>query len=582
MERRLAAIMFSDIVGYSRLMELDEDGTIARLKAQRDAIFAPCISTHGGRIVKSIGDGLLVEFPSAVEAVKCAVDIQTSVSNESDYAPGERRFAYRIGISLGDILIDEGDTFGSGVNIAARLERLAKPGGLCISDITYDQLGGPLNLKFEDGGEQKIKNISRPVRIWHWTDKAVDQSALAAEPAMRATRPSIAVLPFRSATGASEQDPFAAGISEDIRTALSKYRLFLVSSGSSAATFDTGSINVKSVGRDLAVRYVVIGSVRRSGDRVRVNAQLAETERGANIWAERYDGDLIDVFDVQDTITRSIVTSIAPEISDAEHARALQRQPESLDAWELFHRGMWHAYRLTPEDLSKADQFLRQSIEADPNFAAAWSGLSFVVQHRAAFGWSQNKEARWSETLEVAKGALALDPQDALAHAVIARALLADRRIEPAMEAAGRALRFNENSSFANVTSAMALLSLDRASEALERIEQALRLSPRDPLRWTFEIARGCSLAKLERYPEAEAALQSASMYDSAGFWPHVHLANLYVLMGRLVEARAAVAEALKRNPGLSISHFVNYSALLSDASRAEYVENLQKSGLDD
>ncbi|MGI9521152.1 MAG: adenylate/guanylate cyclase domain-containing protein, partial [Hyphomicrobiaceae bacterium] len=413
MERRLAAILLIDIVGYTRLIGLDENGTIALQKAHREEVIAPRIALHAGRIVKSTGDGLLVEFASVVDAVQCAVHVQRDLAKRDIEAPVDRRIVYRIGINLGDIVIEDGDILGDGVNIAARLEGLAKPGGICISDTVHQHISGKIDVVFSDAGHYDLKNVSHPVRAWQWTANGANTVANAEQDQQilpHLTKPSIAVLPFNDPSG--DEDHFATGISEDLSTALSKYRSFFVTARNSTLTYGVKSEDMEIIGRQLGVRYVVTGSVRRGGPRIRVTAKLIEASSGNNMWADRFDGELTDIFDLQDQITRTIVTAIMPELGDAEHARALRRAPENLDAWELYHRGMWHAHRLTKIDLLEADNLLRKSIDLDPNFAAAQSGLAFVVQHRTAFGWSKHKEQRWSETLQLAQNALAIDPRD--------------------------------------------------------------------------------------------------------------------------------------------------------------------------
>jgi len=582
-ERKLTTIFAADVVGYSRLMGEDEAGTLARLKSLRKELVQPKIAGGRGRIVKLMGDGLLAEFPSVVEAVRCAVDIQQDMAGREAGLPDERRIRLRIGVNLGDIIVEGSDIYGDGVNVAARLEGLAEPGGICISGKVYEEVRNKLPTAFEDLGEQEVKNIREPVRVYRWTDAAVDpvpDMAGAKAGLPLPDKPSIAVLPFDNMSDDPEQEYFADGMAEDIITALSKYRSFFVSARNSTFTYKSSAVDVKQVGRDLGVRYVLEGSVRRSGNRVRITAQLIEAESGNHIWAERYDREMADLFDLQDEITQSIVTTVIPELTDAEHARGIRKPPENLDAWELYQRGMWHAYRLTETDLSEAEDLLRKSIAMDPTFAAPWSGLGFVLQHQTAFGWTKENTSRWPEALQAAREAIMRDERDALAHAVMARILVAEDKVSQALRSAQRAVEHNENSSLANMTLSMALVAAERAPEALSHIDRALRLSPRDPLRWTHEIVRGYTLMVQVRYDEAKQSFESSALYNNAGFWPYVHLAHLYVLMGQIEEARAAVRDALALQPDLTISHFVTFSALVGKRSLESYANNLKLAGL--
>ena len=344
MERRLAAILLTDMVGYSRLMGLDEEGTIARQKAHREEIIDPNLSAHGGRIVKTTGDGLLVEFPSVVDAVKCAVEVQEVMAGRDTDVPDDRRIQYRIGINLGDIVIDGDDILGDGVNVAARLEGLAKPGGVCISGTVYDQLAGKVDFDFEDAGEQAIKNVPRPVRVWHWhTGQDVRRSNDVSEPPALPNKPSIAVLPFDNMSGDPEQEYFADGMTEDIITELSRFEDLFVISRNSSFAYKAQQTDAKAVAHELGVHFILEGSVRKAGQRVRITAQLINGQDGGHVWAERYDGALEDVFDLQEQVTSQVVGSIWPQItgelswSESDVAKVLLVPPMNLHGrrWKL-------------------------------------------------------------------------------------------------------------------------------------------------------------------------------------------------------------------------------------------------------
>ena len=350
-ERRLTAILAADVAGYSRLMGVDEEGTLAALKMLRREVADPKIKEHRGRIVQTTGDGLLSEFASVVDAVRCAVEVQREITARNTGVPNERRIDFRIGINLGDIIIDENDIFGDGVNVAARLEALAEPGGICVSRVVRDQVRDKLAISFEDMGEQQVKNIARPVRAY----RTLLAESARAPPILPKTvappplpdRPSIAVLPFNNVTGDPEQEYFVDGITEDIITALSKWRWFLVIARNSTFAYKGKSVDLKQVGGDLGVRYVLEGSMRKAGQRVRITCQLIDATTGTHLWAERYDRDLTDIFAVQDDITSRVVAAIEPALSRAESQRGTAKRPEHMGAWDYCQRGFWHLNKLT-------------------------------------------------------------------------------------------------------------------------------------------------------------------------------------------------------------------------------------------
>jgi len=389
-ERRLAAILAADVAGYSRLMGQDEAGTLARLKAVRRQLIDPQVAEHKGRIVKTTGDGILIEFPSVVEAVACAVAVQQGMARRNAAVRQDQRIEFRVGINSGDVIVEDGDIHGDGVNVAARLEGLAEAGGICVSAMVHDQVQGRLDCGFEDLGEQSLKNIARPVRVYKvgppapslgrlgrhaGETPAVQQAALALP-----DKPSIAVLPFQNMSGDPEQEYFADGMVEEIITALSRIRWLFVIARNSSFIYKGQAIDIKRVGQDLGVRYVLEGSVRRGGDRVRVTAQLIDAISGAHVWAERYDRDLSDIFAVQDEITANVAGIIEPALAEAEQQRVLRKPPESLDAWEAYQRGLWHFNKYAPAENQIALVFFRQAIGLDPNFAPGHYGYALALQ----------------------------------------------------------------------------------------------------------------------------------------------------------------------------------------------------------
>jgi len=372
-ERRLAAILAADVAGYSRLMGIDEEGTLTALKAHRRELIDPKIAEHRGRIVKTTGDGALVEFASAVDAVRCALEIQRAMAERNAAIPEERRIEFRIGINVGDIIIDEGDIYGDGVNIAARVESLASPGSICISDNGYQQIS-KLALDVSDMGERQLKNIPQPVRLYDIRLNGTSARPVLALP----DRPSIAVLPFQNMSGDPEQEYFSDGLSEDIITLLSAWRSFPVIARNSSFAFKKQSRDIRMIARELSARYVIEGSVRKSSNRVRVTAQLIDAESGHHLWAKKFDGALDDVFALQDEITRQIVISVEPEMEKAELRKSETKRSTSLDAWDYFLRGRAFLHQLTPEDVVRARAMFERAVELDPQYSDAWAGLSWT------------------------------------------------------------------------------------------------------------------------------------------------------------------------------------------------------------
>ncbi len=376
LQRRLAAILSADVVGYSRLLGTDEAGTLARLKALRRDVIDPNIAGHSGRIVKLMGDGVLVEFGSAVDAVACAIEIQKHVPEHEAAGAGADSIRFRVGINVGDIIIDGDDILGDGVNIAARIEGVAAPGGISLSEDAWRQVQGKVATKFVDDGEHSLKNIARPVRVYRVELGGEGTAQPAASAPVLPDKPSIAVLPFANMSGDPEQEFFADGIAEDIITALSRYSSLFVIARNSSFSFKGRAVDVKQVGRELGVRYVLEGSLRKSGNRIRVTAQLVEAETGNHVWAERYDRDLADFFTVQDEITQATTIAIAPAIADAEQQRAMRKPPANLDAWGTYQRGMWHLSKASAEDNALAEKFFQRATELDPMFVGGYIGLA--------------------------------------------------------------------------------------------------------------------------------------------------------------------------------------------------------------
>jgi adenylate cyclase len=416
-ERRLAAILAGDVVGYSRLMGIDEEGTLRDLKEHRAALLHPKVAEHRGRIVKTTGDGVLIEFPSVVDAVRCAVEIQIGMAARNIDIPAERRIELRIGINLGDVIIDSDDIYGDGVNVAARLEALADPGGICVSRVVRDQVRDKLDVSFVDLGEQSVKNIARPVRVFRVNTHIEEEAALATTSAEAAAtlamseRPSIAVLPFQNMSNDPEQEYFVDGIVEDIITGLSRIKWLFVVARNSTFVYKGRSVDLKQVGRELDVRYVLEGSLRKAGNRVRITGQLIEAASGTHLWAERYDRALDDIFEVQDEITLSVVGAIEPSLRRAEIERARRKRPDNLDAYDLYLRALPYTHAAMPGEADKALPLLHQALALQPDFAAAHAVAAYCYENRYMRGGMGDADK--AATLHHARAAIEAGPDDA-------------------------------------------------------------------------------------------------------------------------------------------------------------------------
>ena len=576
-QRRLAAILAADMVGYSRLMEADEEGTIKRQKTHRSELIDSAIAEHGGRIVKTTGDGLLVEFPSVVDAVRCAVAIQQAMVEREAGVPEERRIRYRVGVNLGDIVVDGDDILGDGVNVAARLEGLAEPGGICISIDVFRQIEGKLDLAFDDLGEQQVKNMEKPIRVYRIRPgpaaAAVEELALELP-----DKPSIAVLPFDNLSDDQKQVFFADGIVEEIITSLSKIPdLFVIARNSSFAYKDM-SPDVRQVAKELGVRYVLEGSVRKAENRVRITAQLIEASSGHHLWAERYDRELVDIFNLQDEITSEIVTALEVRLTEGEQARLRRRQTDDLGAWEFFVRGQTLLRRHTKEDNPPARAFFEQALERDPDFAAASVLLAWTHVIDARLGWSTSAEVSLEQGAALCEKSLALDDAQPDAYALLGCMRLIQRRYEEAETYGRKAIEVGPNVADAFVWLATTLNYTGRAQEAVGLIEKAMRFSPFYPS-WYLGIL-GVSYRVLGRFEDAIAADMKRLARDPHNTLSNFRLAAVYAGMGREDEARAQVAEALKKNPNASI-HQVRVSEPYRDEDEMErYLDGLRKAGL--
>jgi len=551
-ERRLAAIMAADVAGYSRLIEADEEGALGRLKALRAEIIDPKIAEHRGRIVKTTGDGLLVEFASVVDALRCAAELQAAVAETNSSLPLERRIDFRIGIHQGDIVVEDGDIFGDGVNVAARLEALAEPGGICVSARVQEDAAGRLDLSFTDLGEQNLKNIARPIRAYRVLSKGFP-TATARAPLPLPDKPSIAVLPFQNIGGDPEQEVFADGMVEDITTALSKLRWFFVIARNSSLAYKGRAVDVKQVGRELGVRYVLEGSVRRGGTRLRITAQLVEAETGNHVWAERYDRDIGDIFAVQDEITERVVAAIEPELYAAENIRSERKPPESLDAWECVIRALSAIGLGTRETNTEAERLCRRAIAISPRYGQAHSLLSWALLRSTM--WAGDLPKLAPEISAEAQTALALDERDPWAH--LAQGNLFNRlhRSAEAERELRRGLELNPNFALAHALLGASLAARGSHQAGIDSARHASRLSPNDR-----SVSMFASMALM-------AAHVGAGSYAECVSWArlmtethpehlagHIYLTAALAMLGEMTEATDALAPLLRLRPELSLA----------------------------
>ncbi|WP_436643164.1 adenylate/guanylate cyclase domain-containing protein [Microbaculum sp. FT89] len=584
-QRRLAAILAADMVGYSRLMRADEEGTIERQKALRRDLIDPEIAGHGGRIVKTMGDGLLVEFPSVVDAVKCAVAVQEAMTEREATIPEDLRIRYRVGINLGDIVIEDADIVGDGVNVAARLEGLAEPGGLCISDLVYRSAHGGPGLRFEDLGDQQLKNIPEPVRVWRWRpeDKGNGKSpevSPGATPALP-DKPSIAVLPFTNMSGDPEQEYFADGMAEDIITELSRLPWFFVIARNSSFTYKGQPVDVTKVGRELGVAYVLEGSVRKAGNRLRINAQLIDAETGNHIWAERYDREIADIFDIQDEINQAIINAVAPELVSAEQKKTRQKDPAQLSAWECVMRGRAHVWKLGREDARIARRLFEQAIALSPGSGLGASDLALVHFLDAFYGWSRSREQSFKDMVKTAENAVAIDDTDPMALTILSWAYTFAYQWDEALSTIDRAIALSPNFAPAIGLRGAILACADEPDLAIATVREAIRLSPRDGFMPYWLMGLFWAYHSIQDYEQAVLTAQHAVRVapDNPTFRRQLLVANH--MLGRKAEAAAALADYLALDPKATVDdsriipsrnkqHLERYIQILIDAGVPE------------
>jgi TolB-like protein len=575
----LAAIVAADVAGYSRLMGLDEIGTARTLREHRKATDA-LVLKHGGRIVKTTGDGVLLEFPSVVDAVECAVSVQAVMAQRNEGVPQDRRMLFRIGINLGDILIEGDDILGDGVNIAARLEGIAEPGGICISVSAYDQVRGKVQIEFTDIGDQTLKNIARPIRAY-----AVGPSANArqsAPPPSSAPRLSVVVLPFANIGGDPEQDYFVDGVTESLTTDLSRIGGSFVIARNTAFTFKGRAVDVKQIGRDLNVRYALEGSIQRGGNRVRVNVQLIDTETGKHLWAERFDKPIADLFEMQDAIVSRLANAIDTELVVAEAQRAEHLlSPDAVDFYFLGRACLNKAQ--TPQSLMKTRGFFERALALDAKNVEALVGMAIVDTIIGYADMSGDRNIHLSAAETALAKALAMSPNHALAHATLGAVQIVTDRVLQGIAECQRALELDHKLAAAHALIGHAKHHLGRSAETEAHVNDAVRLSPRDAfLPWWINWV-GFSKLALDDCVAAASCFQRSIEVNRNNSYGHLALASTLVQLGRLDEAKAALQQGLALDPHLTLSRLRSNTANLSSASlrgRDRFLEGLRIAGM--
>jgi len=576
--RKLTAILSADVQGYSRLMDEDEDATVHTLAAYRE-VMSHLIRGHRGRVVDSPGDNLLAEFASVVDAVCCAVEIQETLRARSAELPENRRMEFRMGINLGDVIVDGDRIYGDGVNIAARLEGLAEGGGICVSGTVFDQVESKLAFEYDYLGEQAVKNIKRPVRVYRLRMSSHAAQPKADEGPNFPDQPSIAVLPFVNISGDADQDYFSDGITEELITGLSKVPGLFVIARNSVFTYKGRPVKVQEVSRELGVRYVVEGSVRKSAEKVRVTAQLIDAATGRHLWAERYDRDLKDIFALQDEITLKIMKALQVKLTEGEQAcEWLQHGTDNYEAYEKSMKGMQHFRRFTPEDNIRARELFEEAIALDPKSPGAHVMLGWTHMTEVMNGSSKDPEASLKRALELSRESIVLDDAQADAYSLLGNIYLLMRWYDEAIAEAERAVALRPNGADHHVWLAMVLTSAGRPEEALGLIKKALRLNPLPP-NWYF-LALGDAQRMLGQYEEAIDAYKKALDRSPDFLLVRIGLAASYSASGRGEEARAAAGEVLRIEPAFSVEAFGKGVTLKDQADLERYLQVLRSAGL--
>ena len=586
-ERRLAAVLAADVAGFSRLMGRDEERTLAQLKTLRKTLVDPGIATHRGRIVKTTGDGMLVEFASAVDAARCAVAIQREMVQQNIGVSPELRIEFRIGIHVGDIIIDDNDIFGDGVNIAARLEGIAEPGGVCISDDAYRQIRGKIDVAFNDIGEQALKNITEPMHAWHIRLAGESPATRASSSAIQIqdlalpNKPSIVVLPFDNMSAEPGQDYLADGIVEAITAALSCIRSFFVIARTSAFTYKGRATNARDVGKELGVAYLLEGSVQKAGNRLRIIVQLIETEGGAHVWSSRFDGAIEDFFDLEDRITEQVAGALQPSIRIAEIERSRRKRPQDLGSYDFTMRAMPHVWALEKEESAKALELLEKALAIDPEYPLALSLAGWCHAQRSVYNWADDIAGSQAMARSLAERAAEMSGDDPVILAVLGAVHTFVRNHGTARVLLERAVTLDPNAAWAWSRLGWIENYADQPQKAIGNFERALRLSPIDPMNFNNYVGIGSAHEVVQEYDEAAAFYRRALEERPNASWIYRNLASVLSGAGRADEAKQAFAVMMLTYPDLTVSKF-KQAMVFSPAVLNRMAENLRKLGLPD
>jgi len=578
MERRLTAIFAADVAGYSRLVGADEEGTIDRLGAHRRELIEPKIAEHQGRLVKTTGDGVLAEFASPVKAVRCAIDVQHGMAARNADIPEGQRIEFRIGINLGDVVVEDGDIFGDGVNVAARLENIAEPGAVLISRAVRDFVTDTAELALEDLGERELKNIAKPVQVFRIAPPAQAAAAAQAPAPAVPQKPSIAVLPFTNMSGDPEQEYFSDGMTEDLITDLSKISALFVIARNSSFAYKDKAVKVQEIGRDLGVRFVLEGSIRKSGNRVRITAQLIDAESGGHLWADRFDRDLTDIFATQDEVVERIVRALAVTLTQGEAARLRRRGTENVAVYETWLRARQLLSGSTRETVAQAKAMYRRAIELDPNFAAAQAGLALATIADYVSDWAPDPAAALDEAERWARRAVELDDSEPVGHMALGSVMLWRRDHEGALAEFRRMIELDPNFAQGHSATGLVLMYAGRSAEALEAFAVAKRLDPHHSSIVLHFVAQ--ANFSLGNYGTAAKQLLERISRTPGTDSSRMMLAACYGHLGRIEEARAAWAELMKVNPNFSFEQRERVLPYKDPRDFTRIAEGLAKAGL--
>ncbi|WP_353644577.1 adenylate/guanylate cyclase domain-containing protein [Mesorhizobium sp. WSM2239] len=577
MEQRLAAILAADMAGYSRLMEADESGTLARLRTHRIELVDPAIAKNKGRIIKTTGDGMLVEFQSVTDAVKCAVEIQQRMKRRNSDVPPERRIEFRIGINLGDIIFEDEDIFGDGVNIASRIEQLADIGGICVTAAVATQIADRLEIAIEDLGEKTLKNISRPVHLYRigLDGPGLPFQQTEIEEKRSISKPSIVVLPFNNMSGDPEQEFFADGLTEDIITELSRHHELFVISRNSSFVYKNRAVNVREVAEKLGAQYLVEGSVRKIGDRVRVTVQLIDTANDAHIWADKYDRKLDDIFAIQDEVTSAIAATLPGRVEAAQRDQLARTKPANMAAYECVLTAKVLHHRSTFADNERAQALIDRAVALDPDYAHAHAWRACILGQAWVHNWCQDKDAVWNEIVAALDRSLALDDNDADVHRILAAVNVNSNELTTARYHQERALALNPNYDLVVVQQGELLTWLGRPEEGIEWIRRAMQLNPHHPERFWSHLGKAHFTAR--QYGEAIEAFMHLSIMDSV---QHAFAAACYGWIGDEIAAAAHLAKIRTLDPQFDLESFVATLHYAQEADVQHVREGLLKAGI--